>query len=277
MSEIYRSAAGATLLRETYLRDLAQCPVPADREFVDTPEGETFVLVSGPEQAPPLVLLHGSGSNSAEWGPKLAGLVDRYRVYAVDILGEPGLSAPVRPPLGSDRYARWLDSVLDAFGLGQVTVLGVSLGGWLALDYATRRPDRVGHLAVANPAGVGRQRASFLVKALFWNLFGGWGRRRSVAMTLGPAASTLSDERLHAVLERVVVTAKNYRYRREPIPVFDDTTLRRLTMPVHAVIGKLDVMVDATETVRRLSVLVPHASLHVLPRHGHLVPTELGT
>jgi pimeloyl-ACP methyl ester carboxylesterase len=108
------------------------------------------------------VLLHGSGSNSAEWTGRIAELAGRFRVYAIDIIGEPGLSAPARPPLGSDRYARWLDSVLDAMGLGRVPIMAISLGGWLALDYATRRPDRVERLALSCPSGIGRQRKGFL-------------------------------------------------------------------------------------------------------------------
>jgi pimeloyl-ACP methyl ester carboxylesterase len=64
---------------------------------------------------------------------------EHFRVYAVDIVGEPGRSAPARPPLGSDDYAGWLDDVFDALGLARASLVGASLGAWLALDYATRR------------------------------------------------------------------------------------------------------------------------------------------
>lgn len=73
------------------------------------------------------------------------------------MIGEAGLSAPSRPPLASDAYALWLDDLLRSLGLDRVSIVGVSLGGWLALDYATRRPERIERLAVLCPAGVGRQ------------------------------------------------------------------------------------------------------------------------
>ena len=120
---IYKSEAGARLLRERYLEALKSWPATHDEVRVPTPEGETFVLTSGPEGAPPLVLLHGSGSNSAEWAHRIPALVERFRVYAVDIIGEPGLSAETRPPLDSDRYARWLDAVLDHFGVAKAAFL----------------------------------------------------------------------------------------------------------------------------------------------------------
>lgn len=60
MSAIYKSEAGAHEIRRRYQEDLRNWPVPAEQLRVPTREGETFVMVSGPRDAPPLVLLHGS-------------------------------------------------------------------------------------------------------------------------------------------------------------------------------------------------------------------------
>ena len=186
MSEIYRSEAGARLLRERYLNALEHWPVENEHLHVPTSEGETFVIASGPVTAPPLVLLHGSGSNSAQWMGRISELATHFRVYAVDMIGEPGLSAPCRPPLESDRYAVWLDAVLDFLGLERVRIMGLSLGGWLALDYAARRPGRVERLALSCPTGIGRQKKGFLLKALLLNPLGRWGRRKTVAGCSAP-------------------------------------------------------------------------------------------
>src|SRR5439155_8485197 len=110
------------------------------RRTVPTRHGDTFVLVSAPENGPPVLLVHGSGGNTLAWLGLVGRLADRFRLYAVDVIGEPGLSAPSRPPLGSSAYAEWLDDVLDGLGVGEVQVVAASLGGWLAIDYATRRP-----------------------------------------------------------------------------------------------------------------------------------------
>jgi pimeloyl-ACP methyl ester carboxylesterase len=260
---IYKSEAGARLLRERYLEALKSWPVPRDEVRVPTPEGETFVLVSGPESAPPLVLLHGSGSTSAEWAPRIPALIERFRVYAVDVIGEPGMSAETRPPLGSDRYARWLDAVLDHFGVSRAAFLTSSFGGWLALDYATRRPERVAALALRCPIGLGPMKKGFVVKAVILSLLGERGRRKSVAGTVG-------EPKTSPIVEHQLLVSANYRYRTGPFPVFGDAALERLTMPVYAVAGAEDAMVDSATTQRRLETA--GAVVDLVPGAGHSFP-----
>ncbi|WP_158883319.1 alpha/beta fold hydrolase [Amycolatopsis anabasis] len=274
MSDIYRSDAGARLLRERYLKELEFWPVENERLHVPTPEGETFVIASGPATAPPLVLLHGSGGNSTQWLDRISDLATRFRVYVVDVIGEPGLSAPSRPPLRSDKYAVWLDAVLDFLELERVSIMAISFGGWLALDYATRRPERVRRLALSCPAGVGRAKKGFLVKAILLNLLGRRGRRMSVAGVLGPGLSTLEPAVVTRVIEQVQLVSRNFRFRPGDVPVFGDDVLRELTMPVHVLVGAQDVMFDAGETKRRLEAAAPHATVRLLPGVGHFVPAR---
>ena len=158
MTAVYKTEAGGQEVRERYAQTLRDWPVPYEHRRVATREGETFVVVCGPEDAPPLLLFHGSGTNAAMWTGDVAVWAEHFRVHAVDMIGEPGLSAPARPPLDSEAYARWLDDVLDGLEVTRAAVVGASLGGWLALDYATRRPDRVSCLALLCPGRAHRVR-----------------------------------------------------------------------------------------------------------------------
>lgn len=278
MSEIYRSEAGRQLLDRRYRAALETWPVDNDHLRVPTPEGETFVVVSGPQHAPPLVLLHGSGSNSSQWLDRIADLAVHFRCYAVDVIGEPGFSAPSRPSPESDRYAVWMDAVLDALGLpGPVPIMGFSLGSWLALDYATRRPERVERLALFCPPGLGPPKKGYLVKVILLSPFGRWGRRRIVVGMLGAGLETMGQAAADAVVEHARTVSANFRYRSGDLPVFDDETLRRLTMPVHVLVGDSDVMWDAAVTRRRLEALAPRATVQMLPGIGHLVPARTAT
>jgi pimeloyl-ACP methyl ester carboxylesterase len=205
---------------------------------VPTREGETFVVAGGPEDAPPVVVPHGSGSNAARWRGEIAGWARHRRGYAVDVIGEPGLSAPSRPPRGTEAYAPWRDDVLRALSLSRLAMVGESPGGWPALDHAARRPERVTRLAVPNPGGVGRQRIGVLLKAMPPRPL---GRRRTLLSMLGPAAR---DGVLDTAPGRfALLVSGHFRYRRQRLPVFDDATLRRLTMP--AILGGRDALLDS--------------------------------
>jgi pimeloyl-ACP methyl ester carboxylesterase len=269
VTSIYTSPVGARTIEEKYRELLAGWPVPAEHLHVPTREGATFVVASGPPDAPPLVLLHGSGSNALMWMPDVAAWSERFRVYAVDLIGEPGLSAPARPPLASGAYPPWFGDVLDALGVARASVAAVSLGGWLALDFATRHPERVERLALLTPAGVAKAKVAGVLGAVLLRPFGEWGRRRSMEVLLGPEV-----RRQQGALEFVRLLVQHYRYRREPVPVVDDAALRRATMPTLAVLGARDTFIDTPRTADRLSRLVQSASVRVLPGIGHLLPAQ---
>ncbi|GAA2961307.1 alpha/beta fold hydrolase [Actinokineospora diospyrosa] len=263
---VYVSEGGRQAILERYRRVLDGWPVAAAEVRVPTREGETFVVVSGEVGAPPVVLLHGAGTNAAMWAGDVAAWAEHFRVYAVDVIGEPGLSAASRPELGSGAYAGWLDDVFDHFGLKQAAVVGASLGGWLALDYATRRVGRVERLVLLCPGGVGRQKTGVLFKALLYKPFGKWGMRRSIKAVAGVDAAETPE-----VSDYLVLTFTHFRPRREQLPIFSDEALQRLTMPVLAIVGEQDAMLDSRGTAKRLEHAVPQAQVNLLPGVAHSI------
>jgi pimeloyl-ACP methyl ester carboxylesterase len=266
---IYTSPDGAHAIEERYRELLAAWPVPAGHLRVPTREGETFVVASGPPDAPPLVLLHGSGSNTLMWAGDVAVWSEHFRVYAIDLIGEPGLSAPARPPLASGAYPLWFDDVLDGLGVARASVVAVSLGGWLTLDYATRHPERVERLVLLTPAGVAKQKVAGVLRAVLLKPFGKWGKRMSMEVLLGPEVRAQAGS-----TEFVDLISQHFHYRRERVPVVDDAALRRATMPILAILGARDAFIDTPRTAERLSRLVPSATVRVLPGIGHLLPAQ---
>ncbi|MFG3435987.1 alpha/beta fold hydrolase [Nonomuraea sp. NPDC047897] len=266
MTTIYKSEAGGRELLDHYQQALRTWPVAAEQVRVPTREGETFVLVSGPRDAPPLVLLHGSGANTSMWRADITTWSRHFRTYAVDLVGEPGLSAPSRPVLGSDAVSLWLDDVLDGLGITGAAFAATSLGGWTALDYAIRRPARVTRLALLCPGGVGRQKVGWIYKALLASLFRRGGLRESAMAVAG-----LDGERDRQALDSVVLTFTHFNPRREKLPVFPDDALRGLSMPVLVIVGDRDAMFDSRQTARRVRECVSRSTVNVLPGVGHAI------
>ena len=113
---------------------------------------EFFVRETGPEGGPPLVLLHGWVYDSRAAWARLAPLLgDRYRVVAVDLRNH-GRSDRIQETFDIEDLADDVAGVLDALGLGRVSVLGYSMGGMAAQALARRHPTRVERLVLAATA-----------------------------------------------------------------------------------------------------------------------------
>ncbi len=152
--DIFRSAEA----RERYLRHYdaraKSWPAVSKARTVETSDGQTYVRVSGPAGAPPLVLLHGIGGNSLQWLPNVEALSARHQTYAVDNIYDYGRSVCTRIMRSADDFVGWLDELFDALRLGnRINLVGLSYGGWLTAQYALRFPHRLRKAVLLAPAG----------------------------------------------------------------------------------------------------------------------------
>jgi pimeloyl-ACP methyl ester carboxylesterase len=269
---VFKSSEAAVAITAQYREVLDLWPVPRTELHLPTRQGETFAVVCGPDDGPPVVLLHGSQANSSAWMFDAALWSTRFRLYAVDMIGEPGLSARVQPPLESDAHALWLDDVFAGLGLTRAALVGTSLGGWLALDYASRRPNTVDALALFCPAGIGRQK-NFLLKALPLLLLGPWGANKVRELIFGPGPTEMTDDfRAFGALMDAAGRAIKPRVLR--IPQLSDARLRGLSMPVLAIVGGRDALIDSRDTRDRLKQNVPQAEVVFVEQGYHYLPAH---
>lgn len=269
---VYRSAEAAAAVEAQYKQVLERWPVPKTELHLPTRQGPTFVLACGPESAPPVVLLHGSQATSAAWMPDIALWSTKFRLFAVDMIGEAGLSAPVRPELDGDAHALWLDDVFAGIGLSRAALVGTSLGGWLALDYARRRPSAVRALALICPAGIGRQK-NFLLKALPLLLLGPWGKRKMRELVFGPTPKQL-PEAVQPLVKLMEGIGRAIKPRVIRIPQLTDAQLGSLDMPILTIIGGRDVILDSRDTRERLQRAVPQAEICFMEDGYHFLPGQ---
>ncbi|MGS0896569.1 alpha/beta fold hydrolase [Burkholderia stagnalis] len=275
MSARFRSRRHERAIRAAYAAALSHWPAEHRRITVQTRQGATHVIACGPEDAPPVVLIHGAQTTAASWRHYAVEWSTHCRLYAIDVIGEAGPSAPSRPPLAGDAYAQWLDDVLDGLRVPRAAFVGISLGGRIALDFAVRRPARVTRLALLCPSGIGRQKP-FLWWALPLLLLGAVGRacvRRRVLGRL-PSASTPAERDTLALMHAV---DRGFRPRLGTIPIIDDDALRTLSAPLLAIVGGRDVMLDSRHTRDRLARLVPHARVLFLPEQRHFIRGQRDT
>jgi pimeloyl-ACP methyl ester carboxylesterase len=148
---IFKSFEAEKQYKAAYQTVLSLWPVPSEPIEIKTRFGTTHVNACGAQGNPAMVLIPGFGANSTMWFPNVAALSSQYRIFALDTPGQPGKSIPGLV-INAFNSSEWIAEVLDELGLEKAHLAGVSLGGWLALNFAIHVPERVDHVVLLDPA-----------------------------------------------------------------------------------------------------------------------------
>ncbi len=269
----FKSDTGEAEYRSAYDTTMELWPVPFEERQVQSRFGSTHVVVSGPTDGPPLVLLHGTMTTLTIWLPNIADLAEDYRVYAVDTMGHPSKSIPADPIRDSSDFVAWLADTLDGLHLDRVRLAGISLGGWIGLSFAKTAPERVEKLVLLSPAAsLQPLTKQFFVRAILSGIIPTRGMMNSFFAWMGLAA-TPGDDVAQRVLDLIWLGGKHFRVppevRRVMPTVFSDDELRALTMPVLLLIGEDEVIYDAAKALERARRLIPHLEAELVPQSGH--------
>lgn len=263
---IYKSKTGKQILLEKYDSVLQQFSFPYITHTIHTQFGETFLIECGQKENPPLFLLHGAYSNLLAWLGDIEPLSKSYRVFAIDIIGEPGKSDETRLNYQSNEYAVWLEELRNGLSLDQVAMMGMSQGGWLALHYAITYPNKVSNLFLISPAGINPTKPAFIFRAMVYSLMGKAGIKRLNRYVLGSVKIDQVAEDFMELVHRCV----HPRFTKEVI--FKDEELCRLIMPVHVLGGDQDVVRSNEAIISRMKGLLPDFTYQMIQGVGHVVP-----
>jgi pimeloyl-ACP methyl ester carboxylesterase len=107
-------------------------------------------------RGPVLVLLHGIAGTSATWEDVIPALAESHTVIAPDLLGH-GDSAKPAGDYSLGNYANAVRDLLESLGLERATIVGHSLGGGVAMQFAYQYPERCQRLVLVASGGLGRE------------------------------------------------------------------------------------------------------------------------
>ncbi len=126
---------------------------PHRLHWVNASGVRTRVLEAGPDDGPPLLLLHGTAGSLENFGANIATYAQHFRVLAIDLMGCGWTDRPTQDVRIPD-YARHVRDVMDALQIASAQVIGVSLGSWIGAWLALTEPARVQRLVMVAPAGI---------------------------------------------------------------------------------------------------------------------------
>ena len=249
-------------LETTYNNVLKLWPVAMEKVFIPTSLGKTLCIRSGDESKPPMVLIHGSLSNSASWMADIKKLNERYRTYCLDIPGDPGGSEDRRFSWNGPYFSRWIMECLDFLNIRKTVIGGLSLGGWASLRFAVDHPEKVTKLFLLAPGGVGPVNRLSMLKLVLFSLLGNWGQEKMLGM-LFKGKEITQELRIFFRL-----TAGNCKPRYESLPLFSNKELSSIKAPVVYIGGENDPLIDTKRTHDRLKKNITNLKSLIL-KDGH--------
>jgi 3-oxoadipate enol-lactonase len=226
----------------------------------------------------PLMFLHGVGGDHSAWRPQLLHFADRYRVFAWDMPGY-GASPPPRS-MAFPELARSLAALLDSLELPKVHLIGQSLGGMVAQEFAASFPERLSSLVlVATSPAFGRPDKDWQQKFL---------DDRIGVLDRGATMAELA----HANIKRIVgrdpdplgveiavsctanIPVESYKQAVRMIVGFDRReALGRIAVPTLAIAGEVDTVAPAP-MMQKMAGQIAGCQFVSIAKSGHLANLE---
>lgn len=265
---IYKSDEGKACIQEFYCQLLNDWQCPFIEKNLPTSYGNTFVIESGTPSKPVVVLLHGSGSNSAMWKGDVKELSKYFHVFAVDIIGECGKSAETRPAFDDYHYDEWLNEVFNLLHIKKATIIGCSLGGWIAVNFAVHRSKKVEKLVLIAPAGITPVKIKSVLWIMITSLFGKWGFNQLNKMVYGDLEIDATALKFASLIK------EHYIPRTDMLPLFSDEELRSIKQALLFIGGDNDCFYNSQKTALRISELMENGKSKILQNTGHVVVNQ---
>ena len=235
------------------------------------------------DEGVPLVFLHGIGGDAESWRPQLDGFCGTFRAIAWDMPGY-GDSAP----MAEMTFPALVDAVsllLDRLSLNSVHLVGHSLGGMIAQDFARAQPERLRSLTLAATSAAFGKRAGGELDAAWHENFikqrlGPLDRGASMAelapkLVQGLVGDDPDPKGLEqAILSMAAVPEASYRAAVHCLAGFDqEHALGDIVTPTLLLAGERDPAAPP-KVMQRMAEAIPNAQFEMLKGSGHLLHLE---
>ncbi|MGB6008960.1 alpha/beta fold hydrolase [Castellaniella sp.] len=236
------------------------------------PIRDTVVQVSG--QGHPLVFIHGFTTTGEFWREQVAPFSDAFQVIRINLPGHGVSPHPTGRPYTIDAFTQDVLAVFKALAIPEATVIGLSMGGTIAQQFALRYPDRTRALVLvgATPHGLGTDVSAGSVHDAITELGVVGASQRVIDRSFSP--STAADI---VAFARTEVAQTPEFVAREAITSLNASDSRHLLdqihMPTLIVVGEDDIITPPAES-ELLAASIPGSILEILPQAGHFPMLE---
>ncbi|AZQ48814.1 alpha/beta fold hydrolase [Bacillus sp. GX] len=234
-----------------YDESMALLPAPKDMKDIETTYGTIRTYYFTKEEnkhKEPILLLPGRGASTPMWVPNLEGLREKRPVYTIDLLGEPGMSVQTKVIENQKQQAEWLNEVIEGLGLKKVHIVGVSIGGWTAMNLARYNPEHIATTSLLDPVFVFAQ---IYIKMILASIPASvpivpkFIREKMLSYVSG-GAEINDDEPIAKLIESGM---RNYKLKTPAPDLFSKEDLKNINVPVLALMAEKSTMHNSVKAV----------------------------
>lgn len=142
------------MILERYKEKLNRISIGFSEQTLASSFGKTNVIITTNNQKPALFLLHGLNAAAPFALDSVSFLVEKYQIFAVDVLGQPNKSDFVRLSKKNDDYGKWLLEIIDYFKLDNYSLCGISFGAFPIIKSLFIDEKKVKDVFLISPAGI---------------------------------------------------------------------------------------------------------------------------
>lgn len=273
----WRSREGQLAYTMTYNRAMKLLSPPNHTFDIRTSFGVVRMykwVTKRTQSATPIVLIPGRSAGVPMWSSNLEGLIAKHPVYAMDFLGEAGMSIQTVKIVDGADQAAWLHEAVSSLNVAKMHFVGHSFGGWAAANYATRYPEKVASLILLEPVFVFQGlKTEIIIKSIpaaIPFLPKSW-RERMLKNIGGAVEIDYNDPVARMIAEGTEYYARKLPGLPEQISV---EQLKTWKMPVYVAMGEKSVMHDSEKAIAVAQSSVRHVKAKNWMGGTHSLPMD---
>ncbi len=259
-----------------YNEAMAILPSPQESFDVETAYGSVRVYYFTKDEnshKEPIMLLHGRSASTPMWDANLAGLLEERPVYSVDLLGEPGMSIQKEEIADSQQQAEWLREVISKLELERVHLVGVSIGGWTAMNLVRFYPEAIASVSLLDPVFVF---APISLKAIAISIpasvpFVPKPIREKMLSVISGGAKTDDSQ---PVAKLIAEGMRNYKIKLPAPQSFSTEDLQGIEVPILALMAEKSFMHNSTKAVETGKSYVKNIEIENWKNASHAINGE---
>lgn len=270
-SIVYKNEKTKTELLKRYNQKQQSLKIPTEDIYVNTFAGKTHILASGDVNNPPVVLLHAFNAGAPVSLEPIQGLQKKYRLYAIDTVGQATKSDETKLSLKNEDYGKWVAEVLTQLKIEQASIIGVSYGGFLALKLIQFAPEKVSKAILVVPAGIVDGNIGNLLRKVTLPMitFLVTKSEKSLKRFMDTFYTTYEEEDVSFIKHILLGTKQDHR---KP-PLVNKEDLKLFKAPTYIMVADNDVFFPGKKVVKKAKTIFKNLKEYYILKNSKHAPS----